>query len=62
MGYGREDLMAFGDGHNDASMLAWAGHGVAMANGVPELKARAHEVTASLDEDGVGRVVERLLE
>ena len=62
MGYGREDLMAFGDGHNDASMLAWAGHGVAMANGVPELKARAHEVTASLDEDGVGLVVERFLE
>ena len=62
MGYGRGDLMAFGDGHNDASMLAWAGHGVAMANGVPELKARAHEVTASLDEDGVGLVVERFLE
>ena len=62
MGYGRGDLMAFGDGHNDASMLAWAGHSVAMANGVPELKARAHEVTASLDEDGVGLVVERLLE
>ena len=61
MGYGREDLIAFGDGHNDASMLAWAGHGVAMANAVPDLKAQADEVTASLDEDGVGLVVERIL-
>lgn len=61
-GYGREELMAFGDGHNDISMVTWAGRGVAMANGVEELKARADEVTASLDEDGVALVVERLLE
>jgi len=61
MGYKREDVMAFGDGHNDASMLQYAGYGVAMANGVEELKAQADEVTASLDEDGIALTVERML-
>ena len=56
MGYKREDVMAFGDGHNDASMLEYAGYGVAMANGGEELK-----VTASLDEDGIALTVERML-
>lgn len=62
MGYKREEMIAFGDGHNDASMLAYAGHSVAMANAVEELKAQADQVTASLDEDGIAVVVERLLE
>lgn len=61
MGYKREEMIAFGDGHNDASMLAYAGRSVAMANGVKELKDQADEVTASLDEDGIALVVERIL-
>lgn len=61
MGYKREELAAFGDGHNDASMLDYAGLGVAMANAVEDLKARADEVTASLDEDGIALTVERIL-
>ena len=43
-------------------MLACAGRSVAMANGVEELKAKADQVTASNDEDGIGLVIERLLE
>jgi len=62
MGYKREEVMAFGDGHNDASMLDYAGYAVAMANAVEELKARADEVTGSLDEDGIAMTVERVLE
>ena len=62
MGYRREEIMAFGDGHNDASMLAYAGTSVAMANAVEEIKAMADRVTASLDEDGIALVVEELLE
>ena len=54
-------MIAFGDGYNDASMLAYAGRSVAMANGVEELKAQADEVTASLDEDGIALTVERML-
>lgn len=61
MGYKREEIMAFGDGHNDASMLEYAGRSVAMANAVEELKAQADEVTGSLDEDGIALVVEKLL-
>lgn len=62
LGYDREEMIAFGDGHNDASMLAWAGRSVAMANAVEELKAAADEVTASNDEDGIALVIERILE
>lgn len=62
MGYKREEMVAFGDGHNDASMLDYAGYGVAMANAVEDLKAMADEVTASLDEDGIAVTVERMLE
>ncbi|WTW96220.1 HAD family hydrolase [Streptomycetaceae bacterium NBC_01309] len=52
--------IAFGDMPNDLSMLRWAGHGVAMANAHPSLKAVADEVTASNEEDGVAVVLERL--
>jgi hypothetical protein len=46
---------------NDLEMIRWAGHGVAVANADPLLKAAADEVTASNDEDGVAVVIERLL-
>jgi hydroxymethylpyrimidine pyrophosphatase-like HAD family hydrolase len=42
-------------------MLAWAGHAVAVANAHPDVLAAADEVTASNDDDGVARVVERFL-
>ncbi|GAA4951074.1 HAD family hydrolase [Yinghuangia aomiensis] len=54
------DTVAFGDMPNDVSMLRWAGHGVAMANAHPDLKAVADEITASNAEDGVAVVLERL--
>ncbi|NJP42929.1 HAD family hydrolase [Actinacidiphila epipremni] len=52
--------IAFGDMPNDIPMFGWAGYGVAMANGHPELKAVADEVTASHDEDGIALVLTRL--
>lgn len=55
------EVVAFGDQVTDAEMLAWAGHGVAVANAHPLALAAADEVTASNDEDGVARVLERLL-
>lgn len=54
------DVVAFGDMHNDIPMLLWAGHAVAVANAHPDVKAAAHEVTASNDNDGVAQVLERL--
>lgn len=53
LGIGREELIAFGDGLNDLSMLQYAGIGVAMANAVPQLKDAADEVTLSHDADGI---------
>lgn len=53
MGYKREEMIAFGDGHNDASMVKYAGIGVAMENAVQDLKNVADEVTLSNEEDGI---------
>ncbi|SHK78248.1 hypothetical protein SAMN05443637_1121 [Pseudonocardia thermophila] len=53
------DVIAFGDMPNDLEMLQWAGHGVAMANAHPALRAVADEITASNAEDGVALVLER---
>lgn len=53
------DVIAFGDMPNDIPMLSWAGHGVAMGNGHPEVLAVADEVTGSVDDDGVADVLQR---
>ncbi|MFJ4874335.1 HAD-IIB family hydrolase [Streptomyces sp. NPDC088745] len=55
------DTIAFGDMPNDVPMFGWAAHGVAMANAHTELKAVAHEVTASNEDDGIAVVLENLL-
>jgi len=54
-GIDASDVLAFGDMPNDIPMLAWAGHGVAMGNGHPAVRAMADEVTGTNDEDGVAR-------
>ena len=61
LGMKREDLMAFGDGFNDLSMLEYAGMGVAMGNAVDEVKAIADFITISNDEDGIAIALEQLL-
>ena len=53
--------MAFGDGTNDLSMLRAAGLGVAMANASQEVQSCADAVTETNDEDGVARMIERVL-
>jgi hypothetical protein len=59
LGVAAEDVVAFGDMPNDLPMLRWAGHGVAMANGHPDVLAVADEVTAANSADGVAQVLER---
>ena len=59
-GLSREDTIAFGDGPNDVDMIAFAGTGVVMGNGRPELKAQADFVTKSVDEDGIAYALEKL--
>jgi Cof subfamily protein (haloacid dehalogenase superfamily) len=53
-----EEIIAFGDGHNDLDMVSYAGLGVAVANARPELLQIANLVTASNSEDGVAAVIE----
>jgi Cof subfamily protein (haloacid dehalogenase superfamily) len=48
-----EEIIAFGDGDNDAQMLSFAGIGVAMGNGWDSAKAAADYVTEDIDADGV---------
>ena len=57
LGYTPEDMIAFGDGHNDASMVAYAGLGIAMANAVQDLKDIADDITLSNDEDGIAEAL-----
>ena len=54
-------VVAFGDHLTDVAMVAWAGHGVAVANAHPAVLEVADEVAASNDDDGVAIVLERLL-
>ena len=53
LGLKREQIMAFGDGLNDLSMLKVAGIGVAMENACPEAKGLADWIAPSCDENGV---------
>lgn len=57
-----EATLAIGDSENDLEVLKAAGTGVAMANAPAEVKAHADYVTASNDDDGVARVLERLVD
>lgn len=56
----REDMIAFGDGFNDLSMIEYAGMGVAMANAQDAVKAIANKITLSNNEDGVAHILEQL--
>lgn len=60
-GLGAEDVLAFGDMPNDLPMIEWAGHGVAVANAHQMVREVADEVTDSNDDDGVAKVIERVL-
>lgn len=58
----QKDVVAFGDEHNDLELLAYAGWGVAMANGTEELKSVANDVTPRTNqEDGLADYLENLL-
>ena len=54
MGIPRERIIAFGDEDNDFEMIDYAGIGVAMGNGINELKSLANYTTFSNEEDGIG--------
>ncbi len=61
LGLEREDMIAFGDGFNDLSMIEYAGCGVAMKNAQDAVKDKANAITSlSNDEDGVAHYLKEL--
>jgi hypothetical protein len=60
LGFGLENTMGFGDSMNDETLIRMAGYGVAMINGLDEIKKIANFVT-DLDNnhDGVGDFLQK---
>lgn len=61
LGYKRENMIAFGDAQNDASMISFVKMGIAMGNATQELKDIAQMVTLSNDEDGIAYALNKIL-
>lgn len=49
----KDEIISFGDGENDISMLDYAGLGIAMGNSMEEVKKHADYITDHIDNDGV---------
>lgn len=62
LGIKQEEVMAFGDGYNDLSMIEYAGLGVAMANAVDGVKEKANEITLSNNDDGIAYTLSKYIE
>lgn len=56
------EIMAFGDGMNDVEMLETVGIGVAMGNAMKQVQQRANLVTKTNNQNGIGIVIDALLE
>jgi Cof subfamily protein (haloacid dehalogenase superfamily) len=56
-----KEVVAFGDMPNDLAMLGWAGTSYAVANAHPAVLAATARRTAANEDDGVARVIERIV-
>lgn len=61
LGIRREEIMACGDGMNDYEMIKAVGFGVAMANADEAVKQVADYITATNDEEGVAKAIEKFV-
>lgn len=55
IGFSMEETIAFGDGRNDIAMLSGVGRGIAMINGLDEVRKVAYAATESNDHNGVAK-------
>jgi len=60
-GIPRAETMAVGDSGNDASMIEWAGVGVAMGNALHEAVAVADWVAPSVEDDGLVAAIDKFV-
>ncbi len=58
----KENVIAFGDGMNDLSMLSWAGTGLAMGQASHAVKTEANLVIGTADQEGVANWIETMLQ
>lgn len=61
LGVKQEEVIAIGDNQIDASMIEWAGLGVAIGNAIDEIKEIADYVSADNDHEGVTEVIEKFI-
>jgi len=59
LGIMQEEMMGIGDSDNDLELLKVVGYSVAMENADEEVKSIADYMTATNDEDGVAKAIER---
>ena len=60
-GIAQKNTVAIGDTDPDIDMVNYAGIGIAMGNGTPNLKAHAQYVTRTIEEHGVAYAIDCLL-
>ena len=56
-GVKQEEIICFGDGGNDISMLEYAGTGVALGNANDDVKKHADYITTNIDDDGIANAL-----
>ena len=61
-GLSADDCVSFGDNPNDFSMLQWCSRSYAIADGHPDAQIHAKDVTEPHMEDGVAKIIEKLLD
>ncbi|SEL94232.1 Cof subfamily of IIB subfamily of haloacid dehalogenase superfamily/HAD-superfamily hydrolase, subfamily IIB [Paenibacillus sp. cl141a] len=61
LGVPLEKVIVFGDDYNDTGLFRICGWSVAMGNAVGHLKEMSKEITDTNDNDGVAKVLERIL-
>jgi hydroxymethylpyrimidine pyrophosphatase-like HAD family hydrolase len=61
LGVAQEQVAAAGDQANDVEMVAWAGFGMAVRTGPPELLAVAQALIDGPEQAGVAAAIERYL-
>ena len=61
-GHSVDEVAAVGDMPNDVPMIKWASRGFAVANAHQWVKDVATEVVASNDDNGVGQLIDRIID
>ena len=61
LGIDASEVIAIGDGENDIDMIKYAGCGIAMGNASDEVKSIADMVTDTNDQDGVGKILKKII-